>query len=86
MGTLIMYDKNPYCDALEYQFVGMKTDDSSTITVPWKKNATAENNNAESSTNPKSTLEKEWLQHTKPSPSLRPHPLHQSARPRTVCW
>jgi hypothetical protein len=51
-------NKKPYCDVLEYQFVGMKTDDSSTITIPWKKNATAENKNTESSTNPKSTFEK----------------------------
>jgi hypothetical protein len=58
MGALIVLGDKVYCDILEYQFVGTKTDESSTIIVPWKKNSAAETSKDGSSSRSKTGIEK----------------------------
>jgi hypothetical protein len=58
MGTLMVHRKKLYCDILEYQFVGTKSDENSGSVVPWKKQEPTQTDKQENETHGESAFEK----------------------------
>jgi hypothetical protein len=81
-GVLIIIGSSIYCDILEFQFMGNKTEKQTTITVPWKKNSES-SNKGEASTKKFDSFEKrinEMHQKILQSP---PTPANKIANPKS---